>query len=166
MPEKSAWAQWSEADIRGIVQPMIDASIAKIPIPAPAAPGTGIASWTVKDWGQFALIVTGVLGVFGFGAHGYQKGEAIKNTVDAVQVKQDVQEKKAEEVKDALVIATGETKKSFKAAADSLGDSLKIVAEAREATAKEPDATPEEKKIAVDARAAYQAHVDRQKNGH
>lgn len=154
--------QWSTAEIQAVVA----AEIAKIPTPQVNPPTGGFMTWSVKDWTQFAAIIASLAGVFGFGVHGYQKGEAIKSTVEAVQQKQEVQEKKAEEVKDALVIATDAQRKTSKAQSDAIGDYLKLMLDRAEATAKDDKSTPEDKKLAEDARKAYQAHLDRQKNGH
>lgn len=153
---------WTTAEIQAIVS----AEIGKLPSPPTNPPAGGFLTWSVKDWTQFAAIIASLAGVFGFGVHGYQKGEAIRSTVEAVQQKQEVQEKKAEEVKDALVIATDAQKKTSKAQSDAIGDYLKLMLDRAEATAKDDKATPEDKKLADDARKAYQAHLDRQKNGH
>jgi len=152
---------WSTAEIQAVVA----AEIAKTQTQTNPPTG-GFLNWTVKDWTQFAAVIVSVAGVFGFGLHGYQKSEAIKSSVDAVQQKQDSQEKKAEEVKEAIVVVTDAQKKISKAQSDSIGDYLKLMLDRAEANAKDVDATPEDKKLAEDARKAYQAHIDRQKNSH
>lgn len=153
---------WSTAEIQAVIA----AEIAKIPSPPTNPPTGGFLNWTVKDWTQFAAIIVSVAGVFGFGVHGYQKSEAIKSSMDAVQQKQDLQEKKSEEVKDAITVVTDAQKKISKAQSDSIGDYLKLMLDRAEANAKDVEATPEDKKLAEDAKKAYQAHLDRQKNGH
>jgi len=139
--------QWTTADI----QLMIDDSIKKIPQP------TGYASYSVKDWAALIAAVGSFVGVLGFGTVGHLNQSAIKSTVDTVQQVQVVQEKKSDDV------ANNEQKKNFNAAADSIGDNLKLWVDRTEANFKE-SGDAEDKRIAEDAKKAYQSHLDRQKN--